>query len=142
MPPGFTPFYGFPIDFWQPINPASGRYNARFDHWLMPVARLKANVTLAQAQADMDVIARRLQQDYPSTNKERNDKVIPLHQDLYRGAGSALYPLLGAVAFVLLIACVNVANLVQFRAETRRKEYALRVSLGAERRRLIQQLVT
>ncbi|MGA8553317.1 MAG: ABC transporter permease, partial [Candidatus Acidiferrales bacterium] len=114
MPPGFTPFYGFPIDFWQPINPASGRYNARFDHWLMPVARLKANVTLAQAQADMDVIARRLQQDYPSTNKERNDKVIPLHQDLYRGAGSALYPLLGAVAFVLLIACVNVANLVQF----------------------------
>jgi putative ABC transport system permease protein len=142
MPAGFAPFYGYPIDIWQPINPANVRYTARLDHWLMPVARLKPNVTLPQAQADMDVIARRLQQDYPSTNKGLGDKVIPLHQDLYRGAGSFLYPLLGAVAFVLLIACVNVANMVQFRTETRRKEYALRISLGAERRRLIQQLLT
>ena len=142
MPAGFAPFYGYPIDFWQPINPANGRYNARFDHWLMPVARLKPGVTLAQAQADMDVIARRLEQDYPSTNKGLGDKVFPLQEDLYRGAGSALYPLLGAVAFVLLIACVNVANLMQFRTESRRKEYALRMSLGAERRRLVQQLLT
>src|SRR6202167_4605621 len=108
----------------------------------MPVARLKPGVTLAQAQAEMDVIARRLEQDYPSTNKGLGAKVFPLHEDLYRGAGSALYPLLGAVAFVLLIACVNVANLMQFRTETRRKEYALRMSLGAERRRLVQQLLT
>jgi len=142
MPPGFAPFYGFPIDLWQPINPANARYNARFDHWLMPVARLKPGVTLAQAQAEMDVIARRMEQDYPSTNKGLGAKVFPLHKDLYRGAGSALYPLLGAVAFVLLIACVNVANLMQFRTETRRKEYALRMSLGAERRRLVQQLLT
>ncbi|MFZ1034904.1 MAG: ABC transporter permease [Candidatus Acidiferrales bacterium] len=142
MPQGFAPFYGFPIDVWQPINPANPRYNARFDHWLMPVGRLKPGVTLAQAQADMDVVARRLAQDYPATNKGLGDKVIPLQQDLYRGAGSALYPLLGAVAFVLLIACVNVANLMQFRTETRRKEYALRMSLGAERRRLVQQLLT
>jgi putative ABC transport system permease protein len=142
MPPGFAPFYGFPIDLWQPINPANARYNARFDHWLMPVARLKPGVTLAQAQAEMDVIARRLEQSYPSTNKGLGAKVFPLHEDLYRGAGSALYPLLGAVAFVLLIACVNVANLMQFRTETRRKEYALRMSLGAERRRLLQQLLT
>ena len=142
MPPGFAPFYGFPIDLWQPINPGNARYNARFDHWLMPVARLKPGVTLAQAQAEMDVIARRLEQDYPSTNKGLGAKVFPLHEDLYRGAGSALYPLLGAVAFVLLIACVNVANLMQFRTEPRRKEYALRMSLGAERRRLVQQLLT
>ena len=142
MPAGFAPFYGFPIDLWQPINPANARYNARFDHWLMPVARLKPGVTLPQAQADMDLIARRLEQDYPATNKGLGDKVFPLHEDLYRDAGSALYPLLGAVAFVLLIACVNVANLMQFRTETRRKEYALRMSLGAERRRLLQQLLT
>ncbi|MGA7221617.1 MAG: ABC transporter permease [Candidatus Acidiferrales bacterium] len=142
MPQGFAPFYGYPIDVWQPINPANPRYNARFDHWLMPVGRLKPGVTLAQAQADMEVVAQRLAQDYPSTNKGLGDKVIPLQRDLYRGAGSALYPLLGAVAFVLLIACVNVANLMQFRTETRRKEYALRMSLGAERRRLVQQLLT
>ena len=142
MPQGFAPFYGYPIDVWQPINPANPRYNARFDHWLMPVGRLKPGVTLAQAQADMNVVAQRLAQDYPATNKGLGDKVIPLQQDLYRGAGSALYPLLGAVAFVLLIACVNVANLMQFRTETRRKEYALRMSLGAERRRLVQQLLT
>jgi putative ABC transport system permease protein len=142
MRPGFTPFYGYPIDIWQPINPANKRYNARFDHWLMPVGRLKPGVTVAQAQADMDVIAQRLAQDYPATNKGLGEKVIPLQQDLYRGAGSALYPLLGAVAFVLLIACVNVANLMQFRTETRRKEYALRMSLGAERGRLIRQLLT
>ena len=142
MPAGFAPFYGFPIDLWQPINPANPRYNGRIDHWLMPVGRLKPGVTLAQAQADMDVIARRMEQDYPATNKGLGVKVSPLHEDLYRGAGSALYPLLGAVAFVLLIACVNVANLMQFRTETRRKEYALRMSLGAERRRLVQQLLT
>ena len=142
MPPGFAPFYGEPVDVWQPINPANGRYNARLDHWLMPVARLKPDVTRAQAQADMNVIARRLEQDYPSTNKGLGEKVFPLHEDLYRGAGGALYPLLGAVAFVLLIACVNVANLMQFRTETRRKEYALRMSLGAERHRLVRQLLT
>src|ERR1700682_4685343 len=114
-----------------PINAASSLYSARIDHWLMPVARVKPGVTLTQAQTEMDVVARRLEQEYPATNKGVGTKVLPLHEDLYRFAGQALYPLFGAVAFVLLIACVNVANLLQFRTETRRKEYALRVSLGA-----------
>jgi putative ABC transport system permease protein len=142
MPPGFAPFYGAPIDLWQPINPESARYSARIDHWLMPVGRLKPGVTVAQAQLEMDVIARRLEQEYPETNRGWGKIIRPLHEDLFSWAGRALYPLLGAVAFVLLIACVNVANLLQFRTETRRKEYALRVSLGAGRRRLIQQLLT
>jgi len=142
MPAGFAPFYGGRIDIWQPINPANTRYSTRIDHWLMPVGRLKKGVTIEQAQVEMEVIAKRMEEEYPQTNKGLGLKVFPLRQDLYRWAGPALYPLLGAVAFVLLIGCVNVANLMQFRTETRRKEYALRVSLGAGRGRLIQQLLT
>jgi putative ABC transport system permease protein len=141
MPPGFAPFgYGGGIDLWEPINPANPRYSARTDHWLMPVARLKPGVALEQAQNEMDVIAHRLALAYPATNKGVGKKLVPLHQALYGWAGRALYPLLGAVAFVLLIGCLNVASLLQSRAETRRKEFAVRASLGAGRARLAQQL--
>lgn len=140
MQPGFTPFYGRPIDMWIPINPASTRYALRIDHWLMPVARMKKGVTVQHAQTEVNLIAKRLEVEYPKTNKGVGAKVVPLHEDLFRGAGAALYPLLGAVGFVLLIACVNVANLIQFRLDTRRKEYVLRASFGAPRGRLLQQL--
>ncbi len=141
MPVGFAPFYGERIDLWQPVDPESSRYGARIDHWLMPVGRLKPGVTLTQAQVEMDVIARRLEQAYPATNRGIGKKLVPLHQELFEGAGKSLYPLFGAVFFILLIACVNVANLLQSRTEVRRKEYALRAALGSGRRRLIQQLL-
>jgi predicted permease len=140
MPAGFAPFYGREVDLWIPIDPANARYSARIDHWLMPVARLKPGVTLAEAQGEMDVIAKRLEQAYPATNKGVGKKLVLLHKELYEFFGQYLYPLFGAVAFVLLIACVNVANLLQSRTEVRRKEYALRSALGSGRRRLIQQL--
>jgi len=141
MPPGFAPFYGGTIDLWIPINAASPRYSARQDHWLMPVSRLKPGVTIAQAQLDMNVVGKQLENEYPATNKGVGERVFPLHQELYRGFGRVLYPLLGAVAFVLLIACVNVGNLLQSRTETRHKEFAVRASMGASRRQILRQLL-
>jgi len=141
MPPGFAPFYGGTIDLWVPINAASPRYSARQDHWLMPVARLKRGVTIAQAQLDMNVVAKQLENDYPASNKGVGERVFPLDQELHQGFGQILYPLLGAVGFVLLIACVNVGNLLQSRTETRHKEFAVRASMGASRRRILAQLL-
>jgi putative ABC transport system permease protein len=139
MPPGFGSFYG-DLDMLIPIDPASARYSERKDHWLMAIGRLNPGATVNEAQLEMSVIARRLEQAYPATNKGVGTRVEPLRKALYPWAGRILYPLLGAVGFVLLIACGNSANLMLSRSETRRKEFAVRASLGAGRGRLMQQL--
>jgi putative ABC transport system permease protein len=141
MPPSFGSFYGGPLDLWVPIDAESARYSERKDHWLMAIGRLKPDANLGQAQMEMGVIAHRLEQAWPATNKGVGARVMPLHDALYGGAGRYLYPLLGAVVCVLLIACVNAANLLQARTETRRTEFAVRASLGAGRRRLMRQLL-
>ncbi|MGC9948701.1 MAG: ABC transporter permease [Bryobacteraceae bacterium] len=141
MPPSLGSFYGGPLDMWVPIDAESARYSERKDHWLIAIGRLRPGATQSQAQIEMNVIAHRLEQAYPATNKGVRVRVMPLHEALYEGAGRYLYPLLGAVVCVLMIACVNAANLLQARTETRRTEFAVRASLGAGRRRLMRQLL-
>ena len=139
IPQSLMTLDGVRVDIWQPINPESRRYAERADHWLIPIARLKPGVTVAEAQAELTTIAQRLELQYPATNKGIGNKVVPLREQLFGGVRQSLYPLFGAVAFVLLIACANVANLIQSRTEVRRGECALRLSLGASRGRVVQQ---
>jgi predicted permease len=145
MPAGFKTFgpwfTGKRADVWQPVNPEDARYANREGFWIVPLARLKRGVTLPQAQLEMDVLAQALEKAYPQQNKGVGAEVVPLHETLYKNSENSLYPLLGAAGFILLIGCVNVANLMLSRTESRRKEYSVRASLGAGRGRLMQQLL-
>jgi predicted permease len=127
-------------DFFTPLReaPASGR----LQHQYGVLARLKPGVTIQQAQADMTAIARRLEQEYPATNTGWGVTVTPIRNAIAEEAGKPLLVLFSAVAFVLLLACLNLAGLSLARASGSAREIAIRISLGATRRRVMRQMLT
>jgi putative ABC transport system permease protein len=140
MPPSFR-FPDF-AQMWTPMAWTDQDKIIRGNHNYMVVARLRPGVDVKQAQAEMNTISSRLEQQYPADDKGWGAIVIPLHADMVSDVRPALLVLLGAVGFILLIACVNVTNLSLARIFARHKEIAIRTAMGASSMRIVRQIVS
>ena len=147
MPPGFVfpPGSNDPAEVWVPLQLDPANPGSRGSHFLYVIGRLKPNARVEQARAEMDSLAAGWKSQNRSMHLPGTENhpilMVPLHEDVVGAARPAVLMLLGAVAFVLLIACVNVANLLLARAEARRREFSIRLALGAGRNRLLRQFL-
>lgn len=147
MPRGFQFFVahgsltGVPAELWEPLVFSKDSWTPH-GRYMSALGRLKPGVTLAQAQSQMDAIAEGLAQRFPQMDQGWGVNLVQLHEQIVGGVRPALLILLGAVGFVLLIACANVANLQLARATGRHREFALRAAIGGSPRRIARQLIT
>jgi putative ABC transport system permease protein len=140
MPKSFDPLLN-KSDLWVPAAFTPAQLADHDDHYLNVMARLKSGVTIPQAQSELELIAHRLQQQYPFDDADRSFHIQPLANALLGDQRLSLRMMLAAVGFLLLIACANIANLQLARARARQKEIAMRAALGASANRIVRQLL-
>jgi putative ABC transport system permease protein len=137
MRPTFIDVVAGDVAAWTPQNLQPGASNSQWNHYLSATARLRPGVSIARAQAELTALSARMRERYPDSHRNDELRAVPLHEDVVGEARATVYVLVGAAGLVLLIACVNVANLFLARSVSQTRDIVIRTALGARRSRLV-----